>query len=254
MRNRNWDEDRVGGGPSSIEVLLEWLEMDGNAARWQRSAGKGKGARIGMVDEVLDLLLSYGINHRTAGGISARLYLLEHQLEQADVWLQSRGLRNYDVSRKTEDAVLRICPYYPELKPLFRSMRPAPVAKQVEPSVRRRSHSAVSEAESTRGFEYPSSSDDDEMPKGGTARGGVGGPHALPEAKRARVEDKLEKVKLEDTKCVAILEAEPDERREFFRLELQVKRDEAILVRAKARKELLDMGVAAADVDRLLPL
>lgn len=73
-------------------------------------------------------------------------------------------------------------------------------------------------------------------------------------SKRIRVEPQSREVKTEDTKCVAVLEAEPDERCEFFELELQVKRDHAICVRAKVRKELLDLGVPLDAVDRLLPL
>lgn len=57
-----------------------------------------------------------------------------------------------------------------------------------------------------------------------------------------------------DAEAVIALKAEPEERREFFKLELQVKRDQAICVRAKARKELFDMGMSSEDVDRLLPL
>ncbi|KAG3108408.1 hypothetical protein PI124_g7453 [Phytophthora idaei] len=51
-----------------------------------------------------------------------------------------------------------------------------------------------------------------------------------------------------------LLEAETAVRRELFKIELQAKRDEAICVRVKSRKELLDLGVTSEEVDRLMPL
>ncbi|KAG6617761.1 uncharacterized protein IUM83_09594 [Phytophthora cinnamomi] len=256
MRQRNWESDGVGGGPSSMEVLLEWLSMAGNAARWRRSAGKGDGSRSEITHEICDVLLSYDIDYRTPSSIGARLWALERQLDEADEWLKRRGLRNYDVSRRTEDAVLQMCPYYPEIKPLLRPMQPASAAR---PRVNR--FTIYSNDKGSAGdMEYHSSSssddDEEELPKVGTKREASFGPHALhPEdSKRARIDQTLQTVKLEDTKCVAVLEADPDERREFFKLELQVKRDEAILMRAKARKEMLDLGVPLHDINRLLPL
>lgn len=53
---------------------------------------------------------------------------------------------------------------------------------------------------------------------------------------------------------LSLLEAENDVRHELLKLELQAKRDEAICVRVKARKELLALGVSIEDVDRLMPL
>ncbi|GMF12395.1 unnamed protein product [Phytophthora lilii] len=249
---KSWDDDGVGGGPSSMEVLLKWLSMSGNAMRWRRSAGKGDGSRIEMTNEIYDMLLSYGIYYRSLGGIGSKLWLLEHQLDQAENWLKSRGLRHFDVSRKTEDAVLHMCPYYPEIKPLLRPKRAAPI----EPVARATSYSSEesdTDARDDAGC-YSSSDDDVELPKVGSKRP-AGGPHAPDQDnKRARLQDQLDKVKLEDTKCVAVLEAEPNERREFFKLELQIKRDQAILVRAKARKEMMDIGIPLNEINRLLPL
>lgn len=238
-----------------MEVLLEWLSTSRNAARWRRSAGKADGSRAEMTHEIYDMLRSYDIDHRTPCSVRSRLWTLERQLDEADEWLKSRELRNYDVSRRTEDAVLQMCPYYPEVKPLLRPAQPAPAAQLARP----RAYSSEDDNGGDAGYHSSNSSstssDEVELPNVGYKREASYGPHVLhPEGpKRARIDDTLTKVKVEDTKCVAVLEAEPEECREFFKLELQVKRDEAIVARAKARKEMMDMGVPLADIDRLLP-
>ncbi|KAH7476236.1 hypothetical protein KRP22_000079 [Phytophthora ramorum] len=254
MGKPSWDDDGVSDGPSSMDVLLQWLEAPGNAARWLKSAGKGDGSRLEMTYEISDRLLGHGINYRTIGSINARLWTLENQLQNAERWLRSRGLRHYNASKMTEREVLHMCPYYPEIEPLLRPMRSAAISvSEGAPTAALVFQTDCREDEdvgSNAGVGFRSSDEEeDELAKVGFKRGGCLELHDE-EPKRARVEHQLQG----GAKCVALLKAEPDERREFFKLELQVKRDQAILVRAKARKELLDMGVSTDDVNRLMPL
>ncbi|EGZ20910.1 hypothetical protein PHYSODRAFT_497127, partial [Phytophthora sojae] len=79
MKQRSWDADGVDGGPSSMEVLLEWLSTSRNAARWRRSAGKADGSRAEMTHEIYDMLRSYDIDHRTPCSVRSRLWTLERQ-------------------------------------------------------------------------------------------------------------------------------------------------------------------------------
>ncbi|KAL3668472.1 hypothetical protein V7S43_006555 [Phytophthora oleae] len=250
-----WGDDGVDSGPSSMQVLLEWLSMPGNTTRWRKAAGNGRKGetRTDLIDEIHDLLLSYDIKHRTFGGIWRRLYQLERDLERAQNWLKAKGLRNYDASRETEDVVLKLCPYYPEISALLQPPAPRSVAS-ARPNVYY--NGTYSSDDDWAAGSSSSSEDDEELPKLGFKRPGVS-PHAFypdEDIKRARVEEKPHGIKLEDTKRAGVLDSEPDERREFFKLELQVKRDEALIVRAKARKELRDTGVPFATIERLLPL
>ncbi|KAG6617754.1 uncharacterized protein IUM83_09593 [Phytophthora cinnamomi] len=245
MRNPGWDEDGVADGPSSMEVLLRWLRTGSNAERWVDSAGKMDGSRMELAYEAQDFMGLYGISYRTPHGIRARLLALEKGLRSAEVWMKSRGLRHHDVSEKTERAVLQMCPHYVEIKSLLR-----PTKRLSSDALRGPNYCYQEDVASTEGETEGHSSDD---------AGGSLGKRGRPErcidvSKRARVETQLKHMKAERASCVAVLEPEPDERREFFQLELQVKRDNAVCVRAKARKELLDLGVPPEHVDRLLPL
>ncbi|KAK1941778.1 hypothetical protein P3T76_006842 [Phytophthora citrophthora] len=252
----SWDEDGVDGGPSSMELLLEWLSMPGNASRWRKAAGNGRKreTRTDLIDEIHDLLLSYGIKHRTSGSIWGRIYLLECELEKAQSWLKAKGVRDYDDSRETEDAVLKLCPYYPAISPLLLLPPPRSTPQRARNNVYR-NDTYCSDDDKAAVF-HSSSEDEEELPKLGFKRTRVS-PHEryLDDGiKRARVEENSHGIKLEDTKSSTVLVSELDERREMFKLELQVKRDEALVVRAKARKELRDAGVPFATIERLLPL
>ncbi|GMF46036.1 unnamed protein product [Phytophthora fragariaefolia] len=141
--------------------------------------------------------------------------------------------------------------WYMDVKPSLRPVRPSPIAPAAR--IGRYSSDESSDGEVGRGH---SCGDEVELPKAGSKRGATFGPHALhPEGtKRGRIEQSLQRAKLEGTKCVAVLDAEPEERPGFFKLEPQVKRVEAILVRTLARMELMNIGVSLQDIDQLLPL
>ncbi|KAE9013331.1 hypothetical protein PR001_g14140 [Phytophthora rubi] len=239
MGNPGWDED---GGPSSMEVLLDWLRAGDNAQRWMDSAGKIDGSRLELTHEIHDFMRKYGINYRTPSSIRIRVLTLEHQLHHAETWMRSRGLRRHDASEKTEQTVLQMCPYYAEIKSLLRTKKPS-------------SETPRAHQESYYQEEVASTEEEPEVDESGGSsrkRGSIG---ECPDvSKRMRIEPQLQHVQAEGSSAVVLLEAEPDERREFFELELQVKRDHAICVRAKARNELLELGVPLDDVDRLLPL
>ncbi|KAG7393339.1 hypothetical protein PHYPSEUDO_009543 [Phytophthora pseudosyringae] len=224
-----WDSDAVDGRPSSLNVLLKWIVTPGNAVRWQEAARKTDGSRWELASEIYDLLLTHGIAYRTPGGTDSKLRALEEQFDKAENWLLSKGIRNFQDSLEAESVVLHLCPVYPMIVPVLRSAQRSAVAStpqtspnmeidvRFKPTVQKLALARLSGSKRTRSG--PSQPTD-----------------------------------VAEVNPVVVLEAEPEERREFFKLELQVKRDEAVLVRAKARKELLDMGLPLFDVDRLLPL
>ncbi|GMF12396.1 unnamed protein product [Phytophthora lilii] len=242
--NPNWDEDSVGG-LSSIRLLLRWLATEDNAARWLASGGKMDGSRTAIALEIHAFMVSHGIDYRSASSINNRLWVLTRQLQTAENWLARKGLRDYDANEEAKRTVLRFSPYYLETKSLLLHLkRRQPVAMRSPSLYDESSTEAELESETT---------DDDELRnvvlrKRGASR------NSLPASKRTRTDFQSLNRGLKSNCCVALFEAEPEERREFFSIELQVKRDEAVLVRAKARKELLDLGVSLAEVDRLLPL
>jgi hypothetical protein len=220
-----WDSDGVNGRLSSLDVLLKWILTPGNAPRWLQAARK-TGSRLVLGNEIYDLLLIHGITHRTPRGAVGKLLLLEEQFDKAANWLTRNGIQHFKDSAKAELMVLQLCPLYAKIEPLLRS------ALYSAASARCQTRRSISTEVRFKPVAEPAAQSPTEF-------------------KRRRIEHQAN---AEHIRPVAILRADPDERREFFKLELQVKRDEAVLVRAKARKELQDMGLSMDDINRLLPL
>ncbi|KAJ8554591.1 hypothetical protein ON010_g9889 [Phytophthora cinnamomi] len=224
-----WGSDGVDGRPSSLDVLLKWVSTPGNAARWQEAVKRADGSRLVLVTEIYDSLLTHGITHRTLRATDSKLYSLERHFDEAENWLKERGLCQFKETKEAERMVMQICPVYAKIELLLRSARRAALFVRTRTS----SNTVIDirfKKTASKAAELP-----------GTKRTRVEGPR-----------DSLQRANAVGRPVV--LKAEPGERREFFKLELQVKRDQAICVRAKIRKEMLEVGVSREDVDRLLPL
>ncbi|KAG2774411.1 hypothetical protein PC129_g5420 [Phytophthora cactorum] len=222
LTNSKWDSDGVNGRPSSLNLLLKWIVTPGNAARWQEAARKADGSRLVLAAEIYDLLLTYGITYRTVRGAESKLRALEDQFDKAESWLVSKGIQN---TTEVESVVLQLCPVY----------------RKIEPPLRSAQRTAVSPTSCNREIDIRFRPTVQNL----AAR--------LSGSKRGRNEH-TQQTSAQEMLPVVALEAEPEERRELLKLELQIKRDEAVLVRAKVRKEVLEMGLPRNDVDRLLPL
>ncbi|KAE8896525.1 hypothetical protein PF007_g4356 [Phytophthora fragariae] len=104
-----WNNDSVGrGGPTPMEVLLEWLQTPGNYEHW-----------------ILTMLKGNGIDHRTVRGIDAKIKKLIRCYLSAVKVLREEGLpcdylEGEDVDEDIEVAVLEECPEYRVLQPVLR--------------------------------------------------------------------------------------------------------------------------------------
>ncbi|KAG2774412.1 hypothetical protein PC129_g5421 [Phytophthora cactorum] len=230
MADLYWDEDGVNGRPSSMEILLQWLSDHVNAERWQESSSE----RDVVVNAIYDSLLARGIKHRSRGSVDVKVRELMHSFEKVEHWLQRKGIRYLDRNTRAECKVLKACPYYRELSSLLQSSRFVGVASS-------QSHSR--DEVSARMVNNLEHSDD-------VAELDIGSDNG--ETTRVKLNDGKTGMHDADRRC--LLEAETAVRHELFKIELQAKRDEAICVRVKSRKELLDLGVTSEEVDRLMPL
>ncbi|KAL3668476.1 hypothetical protein V7S43_006559 [Phytophthora oleae] len=222
-----WDSDAGDGRPSSLNVLLKWVLTPGNAGRWHESVRKADGSRWELASEIYDLLLIHGIPYRSRDSVESKLRLLEEQFDKAENWMIREGIDHYQDTAEAERIVVQFCPVYATIESALRSSRlpgnqPDANMKidiRFKPAAKTRPVSSLSRSKRVRN-EHPQQPDAD----------------------------------VRNTKRVVVLEAKPEASQEFFKLELQMKRDEAVLVRARARKELLEMGLPCNEVDRLMPL
>jgi hypothetical protein len=228
-----------------MTVLLQWLSTPGNMGSWRESAFTRNGSRSMLINEIYELLVANGITHRSPGSIDTKIWGLLHSFEKVEHWLQRKGLRRYDSDSRTKRKVLKACPNYPQLASLLRR------APSTRAAISRSQREVEDAAEMTVTVEYSDNDDDAddvEVVDIDTKRTPDGGKCKV--SKRIRMESRG----LDHTEEGSLLEAEKNVRRELFKLELQAKRDEAICVRVKSRKELLELGVSFEEVDRLMPL
>ncbi|KAE8896712.1 hypothetical protein PF010_g13264 [Phytophthora fragariae] len=234
-----WDEDGAEGRPSSMDVLLQFLSVPGNAERWLKAAAVRDGTRVALIDDIYESLVDQGITHHTRGNIDVKLWSLLHSFQKVEHWLRKKELRRFDDNDKAKRKVLKACPYYPEL---VRLLRPTGCASTSKSKAHRRD--TMSTNDSVRS--------DNEPPEVASKRVHTRGKSDT--TKRTKLDHHSDQVGAGNAQQTSLWEAEEDVRRELYKVELQAKRDEAICVRMKACKELLELGVSVAEVDRLMPL
>jgi hypothetical protein len=230
--------DALERGLSSSDVLFQWLAVAGNVAKWVEPAD-GKRAAVSNNE----MMLAHHITHRTPKGIEEKLYFIRQKFDQADAWLERKGIRYCDANSEVKHKLEKICPDYPKLTVLLHPLR-------VQRSTRNQVYSSDGKASGRRTKRNAE----------GRAEDNVKGPEVDLERVSPRVrssrpnEPGMAKRPRFESLRTAPLEARSNVRRELFRLEIQIKRDQAICVRAKSRKELLSLGVSMEEVDRLMPL
>ncbi|KAG7393336.1 hypothetical protein PHYPSEUDO_009540 [Phytophthora pseudosyringae] len=117
-KTKPWGSDRARPDtPSSLEVLMAWLTTPGNAERWRREKHKG------LVKEVVQALRASGIEHREGGDVQHKIRFMEIHFSAAAAHLirtnQADAFLRGETDPETVEAVLKLCPQYRELLPVF---------------------------------------------------------------------------------------------------------------------------------------
>ncbi|CAI5727720.1 unnamed protein product [Peronospora effusa] len=113
-----WDSDRASAGSaSSLDVLLAWLTTPGNAKRWRQEK------QMAMCREIITILKKNGISHREASDIRTKIWTLEKKFVSADAYLSMKGqsgaFQRGEADQEVVTEVLKLCPLYRELVPVF---------------------------------------------------------------------------------------------------------------------------------------
>ena len=86
---KKWEEDGLEGGPSSMDILLEWITFDNNYARWK---GDADGAsKQTLCCEIVGLMKEAGIHHRNAADVRTKISSLQTAYNKARDWLEHTG-------------------------------------------------------------------------------------------------------------------------------------------------------------------
>jgi hypothetical protein len=105
------------GMPTPLDVVLRWVLVPGNYQRWRQE----------RAHEILAAMESDGIVDQDAAGVRDLITMAEKQYASASKWLAKKSLRTEDlVHGRTNDkvqankAVLKLCPRYFDVAPVFR--------------------------------------------------------------------------------------------------------------------------------------
>ncbi|RLN52789.1 hypothetical protein BBJ29_000745 [Phytophthora kernoviae] len=241
----SWTTDHVEtSGKSSLGVLLDWLAAPNNYTRWRSSNRSSESRRI-VADEIVQLLHSAGLVHRTATQVVAKVTELERSYREAAERLAStkrelEEAQGTPAERNLHRVLERHCRYFALLQPIMKdkAVGPQPKKRPLLSTKRkamrvqqppRKTKTRVMESISVMQLE-----EEQEDRRIGAVRDLV-----QPAALRSIQEIDLEKARVELT---------------LRQLEVQMARDKALVMRTKARSELLEQGVSRGEVDRLMPL
>ncbi|KAF1329764.1 hypothetical protein FI667_g5519, partial [Globisporangium splendens] len=115
-KRSQWNSDGPNPSVNSLSVLLEWLRVPSNYARWKNGGDGIKfETKSGIASQILQQIRSHGIvTDRNANDVFAKIYLLEKSFTDAAEWLRDNGNTTLDRARVGIE-VRKRCAYYYDL-------------------------------------------------------------------------------------------------------------------------------------------
>ena len=86
---KKWEDDGVEGGPSSMDIILDWITSGTNYARWKGNAdGMTKQT---LCTEIIGQMKEAGIHHRNAADVRTKISALQSAYNKARDWSENTG-------------------------------------------------------------------------------------------------------------------------------------------------------------------
>jgi hypothetical protein len=98
----HWEKDGVNEGPSSMDVLLDWLTTANNYARW-RGDSSGGITKDALCKEILEKLAATGLRHRNKNQVRSKMKDLQQAYNKARDWLACTGQGLLDNAKEGEN-------------------------------------------------------------------------------------------------------------------------------------------------------
>ncbi|KAI9362585.1 hypothetical protein BD770DRAFT_407683 [Pilaira anomala] len=114
---KSWIKDGVQGGPSSMEVLIDWLAHKPNYIKWKQDYSLNRVPKKELIEEIIDKLRQAGIYHRLAKDIASKISTILNNYRTIRKWREI-NLNNGN-SKTIQQEVLKRFPYWNLLNPVF---------------------------------------------------------------------------------------------------------------------------------------
>lgn len=100
---KSWLKDGVNGGPSSMEVLVNWLSKKTNYAKWKGDDCE-RIPKKSLLESIIDEMREVGIYHRLAKDVASKISTLQANYRLARGWKEIEGKKLVEAGA-TEDVV-----------------------------------------------------------------------------------------------------------------------------------------------------
>ncbi|KAI7884914.1 hypothetical protein K492DRAFT_27474 [Lichtheimia hyalospora FSU 10163] len=122
---KSWLKDGVNGGPSSMQIVVQWLSAN-YATKWRDDSDNRMPKKL-LLQEILDQMQQAGIHHRLPKDVASKISTLQSNYRVAREWYdvignqwRKAGAQETDVKKE----VLRRFPYWDELHATFQASMP----------------------------------------------------------------------------------------------------------------------------------
>lgn len=102
---KSWVKDGVNGGPSSMDILINWLANKANYARWRGSNNDGSAERIPkkiLLEEIISEMQNAGIYHRLPKDVASKISTLQSNYRSAREWYDTDGKKLQQAGAKED--------------------------------------------------------------------------------------------------------------------------------------------------------
>lgn len=100
---KSWLKDGVNGGPSSMDVLVNWLSKKANYAKWKGDDCE-RIPKKSLLESIIDEMREVGIYHRLAKDVASKISTLQSNYRLAREWKELDGKKLLETGA-TEEAV-----------------------------------------------------------------------------------------------------------------------------------------------------
>ncbi|KAI8376388.1 uncharacterized protein BYT42DRAFT_574417 [Radiomyces spectabilis] len=122
---KSWLKDGVNGGPSSMDVLVNWLAVKANYAKWRGDDSERTPKKV-LLEGIIERMREVGIYHRLAKDVASKISTLQSNYRTAREWNDTEGKKLRQAGAKEEavhEEILKRFPYWDALHEVFGSTR-----------------------------------------------------------------------------------------------------------------------------------
>ncbi|CEP17428.1 hypothetical protein [Parasitella parasitica] len=122
---KSWLKDGVNGGPSSMDVLVNWLSKKANYAKWKGDDCE-RIPKKSLLESIIEQMREVGIYHRLAKDVASKISTLQSNYRLAREWKEVDGKKLLETGATEEsihEELLKRFPYWDALNEVFNSNR-----------------------------------------------------------------------------------------------------------------------------------